>query len=133
MLAGASYLDLTFSFTVSNPSIYKYLHEVCGMLMHTLKLPGLPDIHEELQDISRRFKTSRRYLNPITGCVGALDGIKPEIMKPKTDLHPAAYFCRKGYYALPEKALVDSGYRFLSYSSRSVGSTHDSFVHSVSS
>lgn len=67
------------------------------------------------------------------GCVGDLDGIAIKIRKPKHVYIPSNYYCRKGYYAVPFKALVEAKYRFLSLSSVVCGSTHDSLEYSASS
>lgn len=71
--------------------------------------------------------------NPLPGCVGALDGICIKILNPSDRFHHSTFYCRKGFYALPVQALVDSSYRFLSFSAICCGSTHDSLAHSVSS
>jgi len=132
MLAGASYLDLRLCFNVSVSSIYRIFHDTCQAIMEALRLPGISRSWEDLHRASIEFKLSRRFKNPLSGCVGALDGIAIKIAKPRCNERPAAYFCRKGYYAIPVQALVDANYRFLCYSARCVGATHDALAHSVS-
>jgi len=133
LLAGASYLDLQTSYRVGASTVYKVFHSTCHVLVKALVLPGLPSTVENLRKSSLDFKLSRRPPSPLTGCVGALDGIAVKIKMPKKEEQPAAYFCRKGYYSLPVQALCDSTYKFTSYSAKCVGSTHDALVHAVSS
>lgn len=131
MLAGASYGDIMLSFHIGRSSTYQVFHETRKALMKVLVLPGLPRSEEELHELCMGFKHSRRKLSPLTGCVGALDGIAIKIKKPSCP-HAAAFYCRKGFYSLPVQALVDSRYRFLDVSIRCVGSTHDQLAHAVS-
>ena len=132
MLAGGSYLDMQTSYRIRPSTIYRVFHRTCDALMSVLHLPGLPTTVNGLEEAAMAFKLSRRPPSPLTGCVGALDGIAIKIQTPKRSERPAAYFCRKGYYALPIQAMCDSSYRFLSYSSLCVGSTHDALAYAVS-
>lgn len=133
MLAGASYLDLMSAYQISNTAVYEIFHSTSAVLMEKLRLPGLPQTVPGLRKLAQNFKSSRSPASPLSGCVGALDGIAIKILKPHWTLDPAGFYCRKGYYAIPVQALVDSDYRFLCYSARCVGSTHDSLAHAVSS
>jgi len=97
-----------------------------------LKFPGLPSTLDDLKTSETAFKTSRSPPNPLSGCVGVLDGISVKIQKPPNELNPAAFFYRKGNYSIPVQALVNSDCLFLSFSAKCVGSAHDSFALSVS-
>lgn len=132
LLAGAFYLDVQVSFKIGCSTVYDVFRSTCKALMTHLSLPGLPSTEEEFNKSELMFRQSRPFLNPLSGCVGALDGICVKIKKPKAWEKPASFYCRKGYYALPVQALCDSSYRFLSYSGRCVGSTHDAHAHAVS-
>lgn len=132
LLSGASYLDVMLTYRLAQSTVYVVFHDTCDAIMDTLRLPGLPKSVRELENMAHDFKTSRAHPNPLSGCVGAVDGISVRIRKPHHTERPAAYFCRKGYYSLPVQAMVDSKYRFLSFSARCVGSTHDALAHAVS-
>jgi DDE superfamily endonuclease len=54
------------------------------------------------------------------------------ISKPDDGYVPRNYWCRKGYYAIPIQAVVDSRYRFTYMSAMAVASTHDSLAFSLS-
>lgn len=133
MLAGASYSDIQASYHVGRSTLYEVFKTTCNALMKRLQLPGLPQTEGEMQKSEMMFRKSRPSVNPLSGCLGALDGICVKIKKPKECERPASFYCRKGYYALPVQALCDSSYRFLCFSARCVGSTHDAMAHAVSS
>lgn len=93
---------------------------------------GTLDDEEILREHELRFKTSRPKDSPFDGCIGALDGIEIPIEKRRNVSNPAAYYNRKRFYAIPVQAMVDSDYRFISFSANCVGSTHDSIAHAMS-
>lgn len=97
-----------------------------------IAFPGLPECKEELMHIAMGFEMSSRQRNPLPFCVGAIDGILIPIEKPAESERPAAYFTRKGYFALLVQALVDYEYRFRSFSCRVVSSKHYSLAQDVS-
>jgi hypothetical protein len=131
MLAGASYIDVFFAFKVSPAAAYANTHRVVRRINEALALPGVPFRDDrKLQRMARAFTQSRA--SPLFGCVGALDGILIPIRKPRDDLCPRKYFCRKGYYALPVQVVCDSSYRFLFMSALTAGATHDNLAFSVS-
>lgn len=132
LLAGASYVDMRLAFRVGRSTVYHIFHETVEAIDNTFSLKGLPTCPERLNEIATKFRLSRSFKNPLPFCVGAVDGIAFPIQKPSDTKRPAAYFTRKGFYAIPVQALCDAEYRFLSFSARVVGSTHDSLAHSVS-
>eukprot|EP00171_Calliarthron_tuberculosum_P022194 IDg22194t1 len=96
-------------------------------------LNGVPLRDEaKLGRLARDFSRSRSVTNPLYGCIAALDGIAITISKPPDNYVPRNFYCRKGMYALPVQAVVDSRYRFLYMSCRCSGSTHDSVAFDVS-
>lgn len=132
LMAGAKRWDLMPAYWIGESTVLDVFHQTVDVLMSRLELPGLPRTVVGLRQSAERFKTSRYPPNPLSGCVGALDGIAVRIKKPRDDNHPAAYFCRKGFYSLPIQCVVDANYTFLCFSARCVGSTHDSVAHAVS-
>ena len=80
--------------------------------MMKLRLKGFPKSQAGLRAIERGFQTSRKDVSPLSGCVGALDGICVKIKKPEAVENPAMFFSSKGFYAIPVQALVDSNYIF---------------------
>lgn len=133
MMGGESVTGCMSAFEVGRSTVYHVLNETEAILNHELDLPGLPDTFDGLKKLSDGFQLSRYPPSPLPGCVGALDGISIKIKKPSNSEHPATFYCRKGYYAIPVQALVDSNYRFLCFSAKCRGSTHDSLAHAVSS
>ena len=114
-------------------TLYQVFKDTCDALFSVLYLPELPESETALQQSVEVFTVSRKPGSPLPGCVGALDGISIKIRKPEADLIPAAYWCRKHYYAILVQAIVDANYRFLCLSARCVGSTDDSLAHAISS
>ncbi|XP_070397426.1 putative nuclease HARBI1 isoform X2 [Dermacentor albipictus] len=68
-------------------------------------------------------------------CVGAVDGTFVCIRAPseRDDAEKAAYFCRKGYYALNVMVVCDASLRITALETSYSGSVHDSFVWKASS
>ena len=130
MLAGERYGDLMILYCIEQCTVYNVFHDTVHALNKVLKFPLLPKPDEGLRRLANGMKLSRCGGNPLTGCIGALDGICIKIDKPRAELNPALFYCRKGYYAIPVQALVDHFYRFLCASANFVGSTHDSLAHS---
>jgi DDE superfamily endonuclease len=133
MLAGASYLNLIMLFRVAKPTIYDVFHSTIDVINRRLRMPGIPTSNSaRLSFLADGFTRSRTPVSPIYGCIGALDGIAISILKPPDQFVPRNFYCRKGMYALPVQAIVDSSYRFMYVSANCVGSTHDSLSFSCS-
>ena len=132
ILAGGNYIDIMLAYGVQESTIRRIFHDTCHALSRRLRLKGFPTTIAGLQEIARRFQSSRKSTNPLPGCVGALDGICVKIMKPKRHENPALFYCRKGFYAVPVQALVDSDYIFRFCSATCTGATHDALAYSVS-
>ena len=133
MLAGGSYHDQMMCWGVGRSMTFRVFLETLKAVNMEFKMPGLP-LNEEskLQCLANGFQASRNRLNPLYGCVGALDGIAIAIRKPPDEYMPRNFYCRKGMYALPVQAVVDSTMRFLYMSCRCTGSTHDATAFDVS-
>lgn len=108
ILAGGSYVDLMLAYRVQETTIRRIFRDTCRALTCRLRLKGFPKAIQRLRAIARGFQTSCKSTNPLPGCVGAVDGICIKIKKPKTHENPALFYCRKGFYAVPVQALVDS-------------------------
>ena len=129
LLGGSRVGDVMSCFNVGRSTAYAIFHEGIAVLDGVLHLPLLPKTHEGLGKLAKGFKCLRATPNPLTGCVGALDGICIKIIKPPASFNPALFYCRKGYYAIPVQALVYFMGRFLCAAANSVGSAHDSLAH----
>lgn len=132
ILGGGRYVDLILAYGVQETTIRTIFHDTCQALASRLHLKGFPKTIEGLRAIAKRFQTSRKPANPLPGCVGAVDGICIKIKKPKPRENPALFYCRKGFYAVPVQALVDSDYIFRFCSALCTGATHDALAYSVS-
>ena len=132
VLAGAEVLDVAPAYCIVCGTVYNILHGTVRVFDTVLQFPRLPRPREELEKVARGFKPSRSQLNPLDGCVGALDGICIKMRQPPRDCNPASFFCRKGYYAIPVQALCDSNYVFLYASGRCGGAIHDALANAVS-
>jgi len=133
MLAGGSYIDQMMCWGVGRSMTFRIFLDTIHAIMKEIEMPGLPLGNEvALRDLADGFQTSRPRVNPLYGCVGALDGIAVGIKKPPDEYVPRNFYCRKGMYALPVQAVVDSNLRFRYMSSRCTGSTHDSVAFEVS-
>jgi hypothetical protein len=66
----------------------------------------------------------------VPGCVGALDGMALHIDRPtlKDTTAPLSYKNRKKYYNINLQAIADCDQKFIWWSMRSIGSTHDSLA-----
>jgi DDE superfamily endonuclease len=133
ILSGASYLGMMMLFRIAKSTVYEAFHSTIASITKRLAMPGLPSTYGELQRIAQDFAISRQPLNPLQGCVGAVDGICIEIQKPADEYGPRDFYCRKGMHAIPAQAVVDAKYRFLYLSAKCAGSTPDAIAWESSS
>ena len=133
MLAGANYNDLRVGYKIHKSTIYQIFHRVVRAINRNFKITFPLNDESALRDISNGFIGSRMQGSPLSGCVGALDGIGIKIRRPwrKEVVNRQGFWSRKGFYAINVQALCDSNYRFLYVSYRCAGSTHDSTAWSV--
>lgn len=126
ILAGASYLDVSWPYGISTSTVYSVFHETLQALDETLSNIIFPIEEQHCVQEATRFKKMRR--SPLNGIIGALDGIAIEIQQPSSkDVADARkYFNRKGFFALAVQAVVTADYRFTFVSATHSGSTHDS-------
>jgi len=132
MMARSTYLDSVIIFGFGTCTVYEVFHRTVDAVGEVLTLDGIPTDAGELEKLAVGFKNSRSPPNPLSGCIGAIDGLAVMIKKPNDDLNPSQFYCRKQFYSLPLQAVVDSDYHFIYSSLRCVGSTHDSLAFPVS-
>ncbi|KAI0560637.1 DDE endonuclease [Gracilaria domingensis] len=133
-MAGASYWDLMLTYGIGRSTCYSIFREVLTICDSYLMFEGLPP-KEDIAAYKRRaidFAISRRNLNLLPGCVGALDGTLIFFQKPSKELSNQQFYTRKGGFGVPVQALVDAKYRCIASSAVCVGSTVDAvvFAHS---
>ena len=132
LFSGAGVADMMLLFHVSDSSVYQFVKDVVRAVIRNMDLPGIPTDPEECRQFAEWMTFSRRIANPFHGCIFAVDGIAIKIDKPEDRDMPREYQCRKGFFALPLIAAVDGKYRFLCFSLRCPGSTHDSLAFDIS-
>jgi hypothetical protein len=127
ILATASYSNLAILFAIHRSTVFHAFHETLAAINKHLSMLGVPiGDAAKLRKMADEFLESRTPNSPLYGCVSALDGIAVCITKPSDEFFPRNIYCRKGMYAIPVQAVVDSSYRFLYMSPKCVGCTHDS-------
>ena len=126
ILAGGLYLDHMMCWGVGRSMTFRAFLETVQAIKQEVEMPGiLLEDEAALRYLADGFQRSRFRDNPWYGCVGALDGIAISIRKPPDEYVPRNFYCRKGMYALPVQAVVDSMLRFRYMSCRCSGSIHD--------
>jgi hypothetical protein len=120
-------------FRIAKYTVYEAFHSTIASITKRLAMPGIPSTHGELQCIAQDFAISRQPLNPLQGCVGAVDGTCIETQKPADEYGPRDFYYRKGLYAIPAQAVEDAKYRFLYLSAKCAGSTPDAIAWESSS
>lgn len=132
ILAGADFQDVAYVFKVGPSTVYGIFDETIHELNDHLSFPGIPSDEEGLRSLAVGFKSSRRTLSPLDGCVSSVDGICIRIAKAEKHFNPAFHFCRKGFYALAVQAVCDFNYVFRYASALCCGATHDSLALALS-
>jgi hypothetical protein len=129
-MAGGSYLDIALYHGVHRSTFFEAVWDVVGAVNEAITLTLPVDDKEALQVISDGFQ--KRMNNPLSGCIGAMDGIAIAITRPTNCVDSQSYFNRKGFFALPLQALCDHQYKFTAASCMCTGSTHDAVCFAVS-
>ena len=97
------------SLKLGRSTVYAIFHETVQVVDSELKMPGLPlDDLLELKNLVDEFHRSKRAPSPLYGSLDALDGIEIVVKKPPDQYVPRKFNFRKGKYALPAQAVVDS-------------------------
>lgn len=131
-LAGGSYLDIALLHGVHPSTFFSRVWRVINAIAQhpQFKLHFPIDDEDRLKVFADDFQRIRT--NALWGCVGAVDGIAIEIIRPQGVDNSKSYYNRKGFFALPMQAMVDAHYRFTFASMKTTGSTHDSVGFAVS-
>jgi DDE superfamily endonuclease len=132
-LAGGSYLDISLSHHIAISSFYHAVDKMIYELNRVLVIRFPYDDIDYLEKVSTGFRRQGR--SPLSGCVGALDGLAIKILEPARGsvANPSTYFNRKGFFSLSLQAMCDDRYVFTFASTLCPGSTHDSTAFAMSS
>lgn len=128
-LCGGHVLDIIDLHGVAKATFYHGLWITISAINVVLSLPGLPLKNEEgLRKLSEGFHLKSK--GTMRGCVGAIDGIAIQIIKPSAwdTIQPQTFKNRKKFYSINCQAICDADLRFLWASMRSPGGTHDSLA-----
>jgi hypothetical protein len=121
------------NFRVGRTTVYQVFHEAIDAIFQELQLQGIPNDLTQLCALADDFSRSCPAVDPLNGCLSAVDGIAITLISPRAEFLPSLYYCRKGFFTLPVRAFCDAKYRFQYFSARAVGSTHGSLAFSLSS
>jgi len=138
LLAGASYLDLSFGYNVTASCVHHYAWQALDAIdssMHTYLDNIKSPIHataKELSQLELGFAELSDF--KLRGTVAAGDGIVFRMQMPtneEVDGDVTSYFTRKGYYAYGLQAFCDAQCRFVMISSQLCSSTNDNTCYIV--
>ena len=133
-LAGGNVWDIVDMHGVSPAAFYKYLWLTVEAINNLVRLPGLPIRHpEKFQQLSDGFYSLNG--STMAGCIGAIDGIAIEIMKPSPwdSPYPKQYMNRKHFFSINCQAICDADLRFTWCSLQCSGGIHDSLAWQATS
>lgn len=135
-LAGASYIDLCFTWGISMGSFYTD----GGILWGTIEaIDQIFEIGLPLNEVKELQKVARKYSDYSNGhiknVVSAIDGWVCRTRCPTSDevMFPAHYRNRKGFFGIVVIAGCESNLRFNIFSPKCSGATHDSLAWEVAS
>ena len=132
-LAGASYLDLCFGWGLSVSSFFSVLWSTMEAIELAIPLSYPINDIARLQEIGDEAAAATH--GAFSGFAGAIDGLVVRTRSPHKNEcdNPAAYRNRKGCFGILCLGVADMRGRFLSFSCKWSGSTHDSYAWSTSS
>jgi DDE superfamily endonuclease len=130
-LVGGSYIDIAVCHRVAVSSFFASCDEVLTLINESVHITFNPADKENNDKQSRAFG---RGVSPLSGCVGAVDGLAVRIAEPRgiEIPNPSSYYNRKGFFAIVVQAMCDASYRFSFISAIAPGSTHDSVAFRMS-
>jgi hypothetical protein len=110
-LAGGSYLDIAVCHRVAVSSFFASSDEVLHLINDSISIEFSPDDRDNNDSQSRAFG---RGVSPLSGCVGAIDGLAVRVTEPRAGEipNPSSYYNRKGFFAIVVQAMCDASYRF---------------------
>ena len=122
LCAGGSYLDIKLIHGFSRAKLFDVFWDCVYACDGALNLEPFFD-EKGMKERAEFF--GRRTGGIMGGCVGCIDGLFVEVIRPSTDnsLH---YTSRKGKFGVNVQAICDHKYRFTWMSALATGSTHDS-------
>jgi DDE superfamily endonuclease len=131
-LAGGSYIDISLAYLVSVSTFYFVVHETLADIDEVLR-PKFP--YEDPDRLHEISASVTRGKSPLSGCVGALDGIAIRITESTSRevANPVTCYNRKGMFSLCIQAVCDFKYRFMFASALCPCYTRDSVAFAASS
>lgn len=135
-LAGGSYLDICFAFSVSVASFYSKdgcLWSTMAALDAVLPLSFPLNSPDDLNRIANEF--GHYSGGAMQGCVGAIDGLLIRTRAPFSKEHsnPSSFKNRKCTFGILALGIADLKGKFLMFNVNHSGSTHDSLAWATSS
>jgi hypothetical protein len=134
LLSGGCYLDIAFGYHISKYTVYDIFYKVLFSIDKRLTNINFPYKDENsLICLEQGFANISHGV--FRGTVAAGDGVVFQMQKPRADEvdgNVSSFFSRKGFYAFGMQGFVDSNCKFVSISSQSCGSTHDSTSYQFS-
>jgi len=138
VLAGGSYLDLSFGYDVPHSTVHFYawqaLHAIdrsTDPFLDNIKSPTM-QTEFELEELEHGFTELCKF--QLHGTVAAVEGVVFKMQMPtaeEVEGDVTSYFTRKGYYAFGLQAFCDSKCRFVMISSKLCSSTNDNTTYIV--
>ena len=122
LCAGGSYLDVKLIHGFSRGKLFDVFWDCIYAADGALNLEPFFD-EKGMEERAEFF--GRRTGGIMGGCVGCIDGLFVETIKPSTD-NSMHYTSRKGKFGVNVQAICDHKYRFTWMSALATGSTHDS-------
>lgn len=86
ILAGASYLDVSWPYGIDVSTVYKVFGQTLDSLLLSLPILRFPQTATECVREAQRFRFMRR--SPIWGVISAIDGIAIATNQPKKVMYP---------------------------------------------
>jgi hypothetical protein len=95
-LAGGSYLDISLCHRVGIATFFKYTQDVLFLIQRSLTI--IFDV-KNIDYLEEQSHLVARGSSPLTGCVGALDGLAVRITEPSSAevANPSTYYNRKRF------------------------------------
>lgn len=132
LLTGGRVGDEMQCFRLPTYTIYRILHETVEVWQTSLSFSFIPTNEEDLRALADGFKYSRRFVNPLHGCVEAIDGIEITIQWSPNCNFPKEFFYEEEISTLQVILDWDSEYRTMCFYAKCTGPTHDSVAYNGS-
>lgn len=127
-LAGGSYLDIYQMHGVSKSAFFECIWKTLDLFDRAYPVPWILDNPVECAKLSAAFQQRSAVPGAFGGCVGAIDGLCVKIKAPTDRINPAAFWARKGFYAVNVQAICDASRKFLFWSCKAPGRTNDNLA-----